>query len=145
MQMLLIRWYLDPMHIEVNVAKNLIRHLYGKADSLAVCEDAQDVGLVRACWISPDGIKPDVPWALPKEILKTMNGMICEMKFPSHYGAGFRGCTSKHDFTPPTGLKSHDYHKLLHHVLPVVLQCCDNSPDRKLLRMCIYELCSLFR
>lgn len=143
--MLLIRWLIDPMHVEVNVAKNLIAHLYGNKSSSAIREDAKDVGVVKSCWTTRDGVVPDAPWALPRPILRRINGMICDLKFPSHYGAGFRGCTTGEEWTPPIGLKSHDYHKLVQHVLPVVLRSCDENRSRRGLRQVIYDLCGVFR
>lgn len=54
-QILQIRWLLDPMHIEVNVAKNLVKHIYGKNDTRGVREDAEHVGVVKSCWITDSG------------------------------------------------------------------------------------------
>jgi hypothetical protein len=34
------------MHIEVNVGKNLVRHLYGIQNTEAVREDAEEVGVL---------------------------------------------------------------------------------------------------
>jgi hypothetical protein len=144
-QRLEVRWLLDPMHIEVNVAKNLLAHLYGVNDSITQRHGAQEVGMLRSCWITVDGSKPVASWVLPKDVLRRMNGMICNMKFPSHYGAGFRGCTTSESCIPPIGLKSHDYHKLMQHVLPVVLRICDTDSTRRFLRQGIYDMCTIFR
>lgn len=143
--MLSVRWLLDPMHIEVNVAKNLMKHLYGINDKRSVRDDAELAGLLKASWITPAGDMPEAPWVLPDHTLKLMNGMICNMKFPSHYGAGFRRCTSGQDAGLPIGLKSHDYHKLIQHVLPAVLRACDDSLVCQPLRLAVYELCCIFR
>lgn len=67
------------------------------------------------CWVDElDGEVPDAPWALPRDVLKSMNGMLSEMKFPSHYDAGLRESTSIGGSSIPIGLKSHDYHKMMH-------------------------------
>lgn len=129
LQMLKVRWLLDPMHIEVNVAKNLMKHIYGTNDSRAVREDAEEAGVVSMSWITEEGESPEAQWVLPTHVLKRMNGMICKMKFPSHYGAGFRRCTTGQDVGLPIGLKSHDYHKLMQHILPVVLCASDDGRE----------------
>ncbi|CAM6082617.1 unnamed protein product [Calypogeia fissa] len=125
--MLLIRWLLDPMHIEVNVCKNVLKHIHGANDSIAVRDDAKQEGMVKACWIGADGSVPAALRVLPDNVIKRINGMLSAMRFPTGYGAGFRGCTSAEETSLPIGLKSHDYHKLMQHILPVVLQCCDDS------------------
>ncbi len=127
--MLKVRWLLDPMHIEVNVAKNLMKHMYGTNDSREIREDAENVGVMSGSWITEEGQIPEAPWVLPQHVLKRMNGMICKMKFPSHYGAGFWRCTTGLDSGLPIGLKSHDYHKLIQHILPAVLRASDNGPE----------------
>src|SRR5450759_5235246 len=139
-QMLQIRWLIDPMHVEVNVSKNVIKHLYGTYDPRSIQEDAQEVGVMKSCWIKSDRTMPNAPWALPKPVLKNMNHMICNLKFPSHYGAGFQSCSTRKDHKPPIGFKSHDHHKFMHHVLLVALQCCDDAPQRRMLRLVLYNL-----
>src|SRR5450759_3499633 len=71
---------------------------------------------MKSCWIKSDGTMPDTPWVLPKLVLKNMNHMICNMKFPSHYGAGFRSCSTWKDHKPPIGFKSRfPCERLRHH------------------------------
>ncbi|CAM6082346.1 unnamed protein product [Calypogeia fissa] len=89
--MLLIRWLPDPMHIEVNVCKNVLKHIYGANDTAAVRDDAKEEGMVKACWIGADGSVPDAPWVLPETVIKRINGMLSAMRFPTGYGAGFWG------------------------------------------------------
>ena len=142
--MLLIRWLSDPMHIEVNVGKNLVKHLYGVQDTKAIQEDAEEVGVLQHSWISADGELPEAQWVLPTRRLKQMNGELGNMKYPSHYGATLRGSCSSDNAKPPIGLKSHDYHKLMQHILPIALRSSDDDPSRRLLRATIYELSSIF-
>ena len=67
MQDLLIRWLQDPMHIEVNVAKNLIDHMYGVRNSDGVRVDAKEVGVVKHAWLrASDGKRPRAHWILPR-------------------------------------------------------------------------------
>lgn len=47
--------------------------------------------------------------------------------------------------TSPTGLKSHDYHKMTQHVLPMVLYYCDADSDKIRLQQVVYDLRALFR
>lgn len=127
------------------MGKNLVRHLYGIRNTKAVRDDAQQVGVLRHSWVTEDGELPAAHWILPTPILKQMNGMLGNMKYPSDYGATLRGSCSADDAAPPIGLKSHDYHKLMQHILPIALRSNDGSAERRLLRATIYELCAIFR
>jgi hypothetical protein len=132
------------MHIEVNVCKNLMRHLYGIQNTKAIREDAEEAGVVQHSWIDEDGELPNAHWILPTRLLKRINGELGDIKYPSHYGATLRGSCSSDDSIPPVGLKSHDYHKLMQHILPIALLSSDDDPFQRLLRATIYELSFLF-
>jgi hypothetical protein len=147
------RWLLDPMHIEVNITKSLLRNVYGTRDNLSVRRDCQKAGMHRRSWpkIGQDG-KPkrvrreDTSWILDKEVRKAMNALFCSTRFPTKYGAKLRNCCNPRNAKePPHGLKSHDYHKIMQHVLPIALRACDQNARTKRLREAIYEMSAIFR
>jgi hypothetical protein len=135
------------MHIEVNVTKNLLKHIYGVNDGGLLRNDCKDVGVHRISWVDEHGLydRDIAPWIFSRPVLKEMNSIICATRFPTHYGASFRSSCKSNDFHAPHGLKSHDYHKMMQHVLPIAVRCSSFGPDSKLLRECIYELSTLFR
>lgn len=67
---------------------------------------------MKACWLEDDRSKPKALSVMPRDILKTMNKMLSEMEFPSHYEAILRGSILGSKWAPPIGLKSHDGHKM---------------------------------
>ncbi len=82
-----IRHLLDPMHIEGNVGKALIKHLYGKKEknSREACEEFErhpDVWVT----INPQTgqkVEPKVPWILTKPQRREFQNRIGEMQFPT--------------------------------------------------------------
>lgn len=163
MQVLKVRHLLDPMHIEVNVCKSLIKHLYGVNDCEALRKDLKVAKVHKNAWIKTRVLKegdivvrkwretPPARWVLPSSTLKQMNMFMSSIRFPTGYGAKLRGsCTTvgrdgNLTAKPPHGLKSHDYHKMMQHILPLAIRTCVEGPDTKDLRETIYELSSLFR
>jgi hypothetical protein len=82
-----IRHLLDPMHIEGNVGKAIIKQLYGEKDSTfrEACEDLERHPNV---WIIVDpntGIeqRPSAPWTLTTRERKDFQNRIGEMRFPT--------------------------------------------------------------
>lgn len=135
------------MHIEVNVTKTLLKHIHGTNDGATLCNDCKVVGVHRSSWVDDNGQfdRDSASWILPRIILKDLNKIFSTIRFPSHYGASFRGSCRENDFHIPHGLKSHDYHKMMQHILPVAIRCVSSGPDFKKLRGCIYDLSTLFR
>ena len=82
-----IRHLLDPMHIEGNVGKALISHLYGekKKNFREACEDFErhhDVW-IRLDPVTSAKIKPRAPWTLTKRQKKMFRNRIGQMRFPT--------------------------------------------------------------
>lgn len=153
LQRLKIRHLLDPMHIEVNVCKSIMKHTYGTNNTAAVRNDCKDAGMHKAVWTIPehsddsdDGDDPHLipPWVLPKPVIKELNDMLSKSRFPTGYGAKLRGSCKAAGTDQPSGLKSHDYHKLMQHMLPVALRSLAHS-HRKALCNVIYDLAEIFR
>jgi hypothetical protein len=132
------------MHIEVNVVKSLVKHLYGANDNIALREDCEEARMHRHAWMREDG-QHAANWVIAPQTRKAMNEVFSTIRFPAGYGAKFRGSCSRNDAGAPNGLKSHDWHKMMEHLLPVVLRACVHTPETKLLRETIYDLSTLFR
>ncbi len=88
---------------------------------------------------------PSAHWVLSTQDRKAMNKIFSTLRFPTGYAAKLRSSCSKDDAHAPHGLKLHDYHKLMHHLLPVALRACVRTPETKVLREAIYDLCAIFR
>ena len=137
------------MHIEVNVTKSLVRHLYGTNDNQQLRDDCEEVGVLRHAWMQVgQGDRIEIPsanWVLSTQDRKAMNKIFSTLRFPTGYGAKFRSSCSKDDAYPPHGLKLYDYHKLMQHLLPVALRACFQTPETRVLREAIYDLSNIFR
>jgi hypothetical protein len=135
------------MHIEVNVSKNVLGFLYGTKDSKGVRANCKQMGMHRHAWIPEGGDLPHDPpkWQLSAADCKSMNHMFANIKLPTGYGAMLRKAAKGKESGPPVGLKSHDHHKMMHHILPVVLRSIVKDPASRALRATIYDLCEIFR
>ena len=82
-----IRHLLDPMHIEGNVGKALIKHLYGEKDK-NFRESCQDFERHPDVWITYHPltnakVTPSAPWTLTQEQRREFRNRIGEMRFPT--------------------------------------------------------------
>src|SRR5450759_5112868 len=84
------------------------------------------------------------PWVLPRQVRKEMNHLLLTVKFPTGYGAKLKSSCQGGTADEPTGLKSHDYHKLMQHLLPLALHSCV-ADIRPAVCKVIYDLCDIFR
>ncbi|CAM6101864.1 unnamed protein product [Calypogeia fissa] len=101
-----IRHLLDLMHIEGNVGKALINALYGEKES-NFREACEELEMHPDVWVTIDPIT---------------GNEIYYVKCYASYGANLREAFGKEDNHKwPRYLKTHDYHCLLHHVLPVTI------------------------
>jgi hypothetical protein len=135
------------MHIECNVSKNIIGFLWGTKDSKGVRANCWKMGMHRHAWIAEDENPSDRPpnWQLSVPCRKAMNEMFTKIKLPTGYGAMLRHAAKGKESGPPVGLKSHDHHKMLHHILPMTLRSVVINPESHALRQAIYDLCEIFR
>ena len=84
-------------------------------------------------------VLPKAPWVLSKKEHIQVKRTISEFKTPTGCMHSLRGAFTKDDKL--TGLKSHDWHKLLQFVLPVAIKDCLTED----IRACIYKISSLVR
>ncbi|KAL3694713.1 hypothetical protein R1sor_008364 [Riccia sorocarpa] len=83
---LMIQHLLDPMHIEANVTKSLIKRIFGKKDGKPARRACEEFGVHPEAWIqvSDGGIEslPPAPWILTTEERKICKKRISEIRFP---------------------------------------------------------------
>ena len=113
------------MHVEKNVAENLLKTLFGEKDGPNVRADMQQRNIRRHLWVrnlpgrASRAFLPDAPYVLTKEqrtlFLKTLQSI----RLPTHYSSSMLTKISKGKLT---GLKSHDFHVLLHDLMPLCMR-----------------------
>ncbi|KAL3679372.1 hypothetical protein R1sor_022328 [Riccia sorocarpa] len=140
-----IHHLLDPMHIEANVVKSLIKHLFGDKDNVRARRGCEEFNMHPESWmqVSDDGTEtmPPAPWVLRKEERKTLCQRISKIRFPTGFGSYLRKAFTTDKASWPSDLKSHDFHILLQHVLPT----CLHGLGTQELREVIYDLSRLMR
>ncbi|KAL3700064.1 hypothetical protein R1sor_018086 [Riccia sorocarpa] len=84
---LMIQHLLDPMHIEANVTKSLIKRIFGEKDGKPTRRACEEFGVHPEAWIhvSDGGIEtlPPAPWILTTEERKICKKRISEIRFPT--------------------------------------------------------------
>ena len=142
LQLLLIWNTLDVMHYEVNLAKNILKTITGKKDSVHVRRDLQRRNVRRHLWFTPHPskpgtmVKPRASYVLTEEEFQMFAKCIESLKLTSGYSADLK--KSKKNFG---GLKSHNYHILMQQLMPVALRdLMEPGP-----RMAVMRICKVFR
>jgi hypothetical protein len=139
------------MHIEGNVAKSFVRHVYGeregsKADSWACRRACEAFQVHYYTWVQtrPEGVQyiEPAPWVMTKDERRQFKNRIAKMRMPTGYGANLRKAfTCGRDQDWAGYLKTHDYHKLLHDIFPIALDgLCSHA-----LRTAMSRLATLLR
>ncbi|KAL3691540.1 hypothetical protein R1sor_005191 [Riccia sorocarpa] len=89
-----IHHLLDHMHIEANVVKSLIKHLFGEKDNVRARRGCEEFNMHPESWmqVSDDGTKtmPSAPWVLRKEERKTLCQRISKIRLPIGFGSYLR-------------------------------------------------------
>ena len=120
-----MRNLVDVMHVEKNVAENLLKTLFGEKDNPSVRQDLQRRNIRRHLWLRhEDGRQqrafiPNAPYVLTKEQRKRFLETLKAIKLPSHYSSSLHSKISKGKLS---ALKSHDFHVLLHDLMPICMQ-----------------------
>jgi hypothetical protein len=124
-QLLLIRYTLDIMHCEMNLAKNFMKTITGMKDTVKVRRDLQRRRIRRHLWLMPHSrktgklVKPAAPYVLSEKEFEVFASTIERLKTPSGYSAELGKHIRKRNFR---GLKSHDYHVLMQQIMPLALR-----------------------
>lgn len=116
---------LDPMHIEGNVGRSLIRHMYGDghANWKEACKElSMHFEVLPYRGENGQMVNPRPPWCFTLLERREFRQRIGAMRFPTGYGANLRRAFGPNDPTNwPAFLKTHDYHRLIHHIMPVAI------------------------
>nr|GFB92775.1 hypothetical protein [Tanacetum cinerariifolium] len=144
---LTLRHNLDIMHIEKNMLEAILNTLLmndKSKDTVKARQDLQRLGIRSGLWLgqSKNGkcLKPQDTYSLTPESRKKFCQLIKGVKLPDGFGSCFKHKVTDND-TNITGLKSHECHIMMQHLLPYGLQ--NYLPDK--IAKPIIELCSLFK
>lgn len=99
------------MHIFKNVSQLIWDHITGKRDSIGCRKDLEKVNRMPHLWIDESGNKPSAPWVLSKQEMTVVKAAIDKFRTPTGTMRSLSGCFTTDDDL--SGLKSHDWHKVL--------------------------------
>lgn len=126
-QELPVRNLVDVMHVEKNVAENLLKTLFGEKDSPSVRADLEHRNIRPHLWLRREegqpqrAFMPDAPYVLSKAQRKIFLDTLKNIKLPSHYSSAIHTKISKGKLSC---LKSHDLHVLLQDLMPLCMRNC---------------------
>jgi len=118
------------MHCEKNIAENVLKTAFGDKDSLAVQADMQARNIrpyLHLQAVGPNRDKlymPDATYVLSAEDKAKVLRTLKSLRTPTHYVGALHNKISKGKLS---GLKSHDFHVLLQHILPLCLRQVSNK------------------
>jgi hypothetical protein len=103
------------MHIEKNVCSAMFKTLTNtkgtKANSIAQRLEMERMGIIREFWIKDGEALKKPSWIFTKGEYKEVMDVITKIRTPWGYGSSFQ---YKFVDGKSTGMKTHDYHNLLH-------------------------------
>ncbi|XP_019184592.1 PREDICTED: uncharacterized protein LOC109179541 [Ipomoea nil] len=141
-----VRHCLDVMHVEKNVCDSIIGtflNIQGKTkDSVKVRKDMVEMGIRDKLAPQELGKRiylPPVCHTLSKKEKTSFCACLNGVKVPSGYSSNIKKLVSMKDLKL-VGMKSHDYHVLMQHMLPIAIR--DILP--KHVRRAITKLCFFF-
>ncbi|GJZ71299.1 zinc finger, PHD-type containing protein [Tanacetum coccineum] len=148
---LTLRYNLDIMHIKKNVLEAILNTILNtllmndkSKDTAKAIQDLQRLGIRSGLWLgqTKNGkcLKPQAAYYFTPEDRKKFCQFIKGVKLQDGFGSCFKHKVTDND-TNITGLKSHDCHIMMKHLLPYGLQ---NYLHDKIAKP-IIELCSLFK
>ena len=83
----------DVMHVEKNIAENLLKTLFGEKDSAAVRLDLQHRNIRRHLWLrrvndqAQRAYIPDAPYVLSKVQREKFLDCLKRLRLPAHYSS----------------------------------------------------------
>jgi hypothetical protein len=123
---------LNTMHIEKNVCSALFKTVTNakgtKANSVEQRQEMEALGILQHLWITEEDTERTsgtvfgaerAPWVLDKKEFKIMIDLITSIRTPRGYGLSFQYKFPEYKIS---GMKTHDYHNLLHHILPIAIR-----------------------
>jgi len=130
------------MHIEKNVCSSLFKTLTNakgtKADSESQLAKMKNMGIMKDMWIESNSAPPPAPWIFTKNEFAQVISVLQSTRTPKNYRSSFE---YKFVDNKITSMKTHDYHNLLHDLLPSAVRDALN----KKLRSIVYRLGEVFR
>ena len=142
-----VRHVLDVMHIEKNICEALIGTLLnipGKTkDRESVRLDMAEMGIRTELRPKTPGKKEKVPlasWNLSHAEKKTVCSSFLKMKLPDGFCSNIKNLVNMEKLRL-VGMKSHDCHTILHHLLPISIR----SVLQKEVRCTIIKFCLFFK
>jgi hypothetical protein len=128
------------MHCEMNLAKNFLKTITGKKDTVKVRRDLQRRNIRPHLWLTPDPrnptkmVKPAAPYVLTDAEFQVFLRCIESLKTPTGYSSDLGKHLRKKNFGV---MKSHDYHVLMQQILPLALRdLMQPGPKMAVMRMC---------
>lgn len=145
-----VRHNLDVMHIEKNVCEILLAMMLntsGKTkDDINARKDLEELRIKKRYWLSNKngerGAKPGLFW-LKDDEKKMFFQSLRNLKVPIGFSSNWSNVV-KADSLDLKGLKSHDYHILMQHLLPMLIQHAYRDGFRKEARSIIKSICTFF-
>jgi len=130
------------MHCEKNFAENVLKTVIGEKDSIKVRQDMQRQKIKPHLSLTPDPanpgkmLKPFTPYVITPKELDTFCTRLESVKVPSEYCSNMGSCIRNRKFG---ALKSHDYHALIHTLLPMALRgLMEDGPRMAIMRSAEY-------
>ncbi|GJR79149.1 reverse transcriptase domain-containing protein [Tanacetum coccineum] len=144
---LTLKHNLDVMHIEKNVLESFLNTLLmndKSKDTTKARQDLKNLGIRSDLWLGQNKnekcSKPQAKYSFTPENRKKFCQFIKGVKLPDGFGSNFKHKVTDND-SNITGLKSHDCHIMMQHLLPYGLQQYLLDTVAKP----IIELCSFFK
>ena len=123
-----VRHVLDVMHIEKNICEALLGTMLNipkkTKDKESVRLDMAEMGIRTELRPKTPGKKEKLPlasWNLTHSEKKAVCSSFLGMKLPDGFCSNIRSLVSMETLRL-TGMKSHDCHMILHHLLPVAIR-----------------------
>jgi hypothetical protein len=135
-----LQYNLDVMHIEKNICEAILYTLLNipnkTKDTISARLDLEDRGIHKEIHLLYDSgsssSKPRACYVLKPEDKKKFLQFVSNVKFPDGYASNISRCVNMEGGGSTHGLKTHDCHIMLQHILPVGL--------RGLVRKDLYEV-----
>ncbi|KAK7256468.1 hypothetical protein RIF29_29918 [Crotalaria pallida] len=139
-----LKFNLDPMHIEKNVHDNVTYTMYDDTaktkDNLKARKDLREMGIRKELWPDENGRYCPSVFTMSNAQKDVSLRTLINVKVPDGYSRNISCCidAKKRKFV---GMKSHDCHILMEHLLPLAIR--NVLPDK--VTAVLIELCSFFR
>jgi hypothetical protein len=127
LQKLLIRYTLDVMHCEMNLAKKNLKTISGTKDTVKVRRDLQRRNIRRHIWLTAQPgrgdkmMKPHAPYELTAEEFEVFANTIESLKMPMGYSSSLGKYIRGRKLW---SLKSHNYHVLMQQIMHLRCGSC---------------------